>query len=271
MDRSAPATAAEPSDSALPARRRTELARLVRSRGQMTVTELVSLFDVSADTIRRDLDFLEARGILARTHGGAVPADDLVTRDAPFTQRINAHMSAKRRIAKAAAALIGDGETLIINGGSTTRAFAAELELRRNLTVVTNNLSLPSTLPAQAVRDIYLLGGHYRAGQQVTIGAVGFAATGSISADTTVIGVGGITAAGGLSTTLLEEAAMIAGMIEASRRTIVLADGSKFGHNAFAHIAPFERVQVIVTDAEPAAEVMTALERADVNLLVASS
>jgi DeoR/GlpR family transcriptional regulator of sugar metabolism len=256
-------------DNALPSRRRAELVRLLRSRGQVTVTELAARFDVSLDTIRRDLDLLAERGLLARTHGGAVPLDELAMHDTPFAERLNAHKVAKTRIARAAAALVSDGETLMINGGSTTRAFAAELAARRNLTVVTNNLSLPAVLSGEAVRDVYVLGGQYRAESQVTIGEVRFAPVSGISVDTAVIGVGGITAHAGLSTTLLAEAVMIAAMIGAASRTIVVADASKFGHNAFAHIAPLSRTHMLVTDAKPPPELGTALADAGVEVLVA--
>jgi DeoR/GlpR family transcriptional regulator of sugar metabolism len=257
-------------DNALPSRRRAELVRLVRSRSQVTVTELAALFDVSLDTVRRDLDFLAERGLLTRTHGGAVPLDALAMHDTPFAERLNAHKAAKTRIARAAAALVGDGETLIVNGGSTTRAFAAELAGRRNLTVVTNNLSIPAVLSADAVRDVYVLGGQYRPESQVTIGEVRFAPVSGISVDTAVIGVGGITARTGLSTTLLAEAVMIEAMIGTASRTIVVADASKFGHSAFAHIVPLARVHVLVTDAEPAAELGAALAEAGAEVLVAS-
>jgi DeoR family transcriptional regulator, fructose operon transcriptional repressor len=256
-------------DHALPSRRRAELVRLARSRGQVTVAELADLFDVSLDTIRRDLDLLAERGLLARTHGGAVPIDALAMHDTPFAERLNAHKAAKTRIGQAAAVLIGDGETLIVNGGSTARAFAAELAGRRNLTVVTNNLSVPAVLGGEAVRDVYVLGGQYRAESQVTIGEVRFAPVSGISVDTAVIGVGGITAHAGLSTTLLSEAVMIAAMIDAATRTIVVADASKFGHNAFAHIVPLTRVHVLVTDARPLPDLGAALAEAGVEVLVA--
>jgi DeoR/GlpR family transcriptional regulator of sugar metabolism len=224
---------------------------------------------VSADTVRRDLDLLAERGLLTRTHGGAVATDDLVTRDAPFAERLVTRKAAKARIARAAASLVGDGETLVINGGSTTRAFAAELGARRNLTVVTNNLGIPPVLSGEAVRDVYVLGGQYRAEAQVTLGELGFAPVPGISADTAVIGVGGVSAAAGLSTTLLAEAAMMAAMIAAARRTIVLADASKFGHNAFAHVGPLARAHVLVTDAEPPPELARALAEAKVDVVVA--
>jgi DeoR/GlpR family transcriptional regulator of sugar metabolism len=266
---SAEVSAFETPDSPLPSRRRAELVRLVRSRGQVTVTELAALFDVSLDTIRRDLDLLAERGLLTRTHGGAVPLDALAMHDTPFAERLNAHKGAKTCIGRAAAALVGDGETLIVNGGSTTRAFAAELAGRRNLTIVTNNLSIPAVLSGDAVRDVYVLGGQYRPESQVTIGEVRFAPVSGISVDSAVIGVGGITARAGLSTTLLAEAVMIEAMIATASRTIVVVDASKFGHNAFAHIVPLSRVHLLVTDAEPGPELGAMLADAGVETLVA--
>jgi DeoR/GlpR family transcriptional regulator of sugar metabolism len=269
-DREAVVSEAEQANSALPARRRAKLVRIVRSRGQVTVNELATLFDISADTVRRDLDFLAGRGLLTRTHGGAVPVDDLAMRDAPFAERLAAQKAAKSRIARAAAGLIADGETLIVNGGSTTRAFVAELAGHRNLTIVTNNLSIPAVLPADAVRDVYVLGGQYRAELQVTIGEVRFAPVSGISADTAVIGVGGISEAAGLSTTMLAEAVMMAQMMAAARRTVVLADSSKFGHNAFAHIVPLTRAHILITDAEPPPGLGEALAMAQVDVVVAA-
>ena len=158
--------------------------------------------------------------------------DNLVLQDSTFMQRMSTRVPAKKRIARAASQLIGDGETLLINGGSTTRLFAAELSGRGNLTIVTNNLTLLTTLSAESVRDVYVLGGQYKGDAQVTIGPVGFVSAGSFTVDSAVIGIGGITVKEGLTTTLLEEASMILGMINAARRTIVLADASKLGENS---------------------------------------
>ena len=134
-------------DYSLPARRHSDLLRLVHRRGQVTVNDLAEHFEVSADTIRRDLDSLALRGLLTRTHGGAVPVEQLVNRDSSFAIKMQTQTAEKRRIARAAADLIRDGETLIVNGGSTTRYFAEELGHRKNLTVVTNSLSIPPALP----------------------------------------------------------------------------------------------------------------------------
>ena len=111
-------------ENVLPAKRHLELVELIRARGQMTVNDLASHFAVSGDTVRRDLDLLATQGLLKRTHGGAVALDNLVHQDSTFTQRMGTRVPAKRRIARAASRLIGDGETLLLNGGSTTKLFA---------------------------------------------------------------------------------------------------------------------------------------------------
>jgi DeoR family transcriptional regulator, fructose operon transcriptional repressor len=255
-------------ESVLPAKRHLELVELVRASGQMTVNELSNHFGVSSDTIRRDLDLLANQGLLKRTHGGAVAMDNLVQQDSTFMQRMSTRVSAKKRIARAASQLISDGETLLLNGGSTTRLFAAELSSKRNLTIVTNNLTVPTTLAAKCVRDVYVLGGRYKEDAQVTIGPVGFVSAGTITVDSAVIGVGGITAEG-LTTTVLEEASVILGMINAARRTIVLADASKLGHSTFAQIAPLERIGTLVTDEEPPGDLAQALKEARIDLIIA--
>jgi len=257
------------SDFSLPARRRSELLKVAKTRGSITVTEIASEFAVSADTIRRDLDYLASRGLLTRTHGGGVPVDGFVDRDTPVALRVNARAAEKARIARAAAALIADGETLLVNGGSTTRAFVGELGALRNLTIVTNNLGVPAVVLPNTTRAVYLLGGHVRQELQVTIGAVGFADAGPISADTAIIGVGGVSARG-LSTTMLEESTMITAMMESARRVIVLADAAKFGATVLAHIAPLTRVHVLVTDAHPPPSLAAALEDAQVEVIVAN-
>ncbi|UDL93306.1 DeoR/GlpR family DNA-binding transcription regulator [Lichenihabitans sp. PAMC28606] len=251
----------------LPAARQNRLLDLLHQRGQATVVELVTLLDVSRDTIRRDLDAMEARGLLIRTHGGAVHKDRMVRIDTTLGLRMDAHADAKQRIGHAAARLIRDGETLILNGGSSTCAFAAALTERRNLTVVTNNLRLPPVTPEAAVRAIYVMGGTYWAVSQVTIGPIGLPGIAGFGADTAVIGVTGLSASG-ISMGRLEEATETASMIAVAKRTIVLADQSKFDIAAFAQIATLGAIQHLVTDAEPPPEIAAALERAGVQVLI---
>src|SRR5258708_36069443 len=112
------------SDSALPAVRRADILRLVKQLGQITVTEMSARFEVSLDTIRRDLDTLADQGLISRIHGGAVPTDSMASADSPFEQRINAHQIPKTNIGRAAVRLNSSGETLIVNGASTAAALS---------------------------------------------------------------------------------------------------------------------------------------------------
>jgi DeoR family transcriptional regulator, fructose operon transcriptional repressor len=256
-------------DAALPPRRRADLLQLVRSRRQVTVSELAAAFEVSADTIRRDLDYLHERGLLTRTHGGAVAGDELATWTPPFIRRRDQHADAKERIGRLAASLVTDGETVLINGGTTTLAVAQSLGGRRDLTIVTNHLSLPTALPPDCARDVYVVGGQYRPESLVTIGPLELPGSRGISVDRAIIGVGGVSADGGLSTTILAEGRMMAEMLQAAPRRVVVADSSKFGHNVFAHIAPLSEIDTLVTDAEPDPALASALHKAQVEVLIA--
>ena len=250
------------------AQRHQELLQLVETKGQISVDDLASHFGVSDDTIRRDLQTLERRRLLLRTHGGAVSTALLVHRATPFLTRATTHADAKTRIGRAAAQLISNGETLIVNGGSTTFAFAANLGPRRNLTIVTNNVAMLSVVPADSVQGVYVIGGQYNANLGSTVGPVSFSSL-TVNVDTAVLGVSGITSVNGLSTTFLEEASMFAQMIAAARRTVVIADATKFGYNAFAQIAPLSAIDILVADSSPPADLNEALVRANVEVIVA--
>jgi len=150
---------------------------------------------------------------------------------------------------------------VILNGGSTTRLFAFELGGKKDLTVVTNSLGIQAALSRQTVRDIVVLGGEYRAESHITVGSVAFCGAIAVSADSAVLGVGGIKQDG----IFADDGSMIA----AARRTIVLADSAKFNHKLLGHIASLEQIDILVTDAGPPRELFGALEELEVQVLVA--
>jgi DeoR/GlpR family transcriptional regulator of sugar metabolism len=259
---------------ALPARRRADLARFIQRSGQATVGELAEQFGVSLDTVRRDLEHLGERGVITRTHGGAVPNEELATAqlamaDRPFALRDNPEH--KHAIGAAAAELIADGQTILVNGGTTTLEVIRALRNQRDLSVVTNNVQIPGALPPGVIRHCYLIGGRYEPDSMVTIGPVGFAGATGISADVAVIGVGGVDTRAGLSTTSLDEAGLIREMIDSASTVIVVADSSKFWRRSFAHICPLAAVATLVTDAAPDPELTEALIEADVEIIVAGT
>lgn len=129
---------------------------------------------------------------------------------------------------------------------------------------------MPPALPASAVRDVYLLGGSCRLASHVTIGPVTFPGTEGISADVAVIGVGGVSSKADFTTTNLQEAQMMAQMIESAQRTIVVIHSSKFGRGAFAHIVRLDAVELLITDQMPEPELRDALAAAEAEIVVAA-
>jgi DeoR family transcriptional regulator, fructose operon transcriptional repressor len=255
-------------NGSLPARRRFELIRLAQREGQLSIAQLSLQFGVSPDTIRRDLDLLSGRGLVHRTHGGAVASDCLALTDSTPPQRVGQRIAEKTRIAQCAAELIENDESLILNGGSTTQLFASELSGKRNLTVITNSFAIPPALPRQAVRDIIFIGGEYRPESNTTVGAITYCGAVPVNADTAIVGVGGI-AQDGLYTRLLQDASMTASIIGHARRTIVLVDSSKFGRRLLGHIASLDRIDILVTDSPPPRDLTSTLFQLNVQVIVA--
>lgn len=256
----------------LPALRKDELAAYVAERGEVRVTEIAGHFGVSVDTVRRDLDELAAVGRLKRTHGGALRNDPLSTMEISLTERMSVQDDAKAKIGELAATLVEDGQTILLNGGTTALAVLRHLAPRRGLTLVTNNLWAPGRVPRECVRDMYLIGGTVRLTAQVTLGPVEFAgASGShshrVHADIALIGVGGVAAGLGYSTSNLQEARMLCEMMSSSRQVVVLADRSKFGRRTFAQIAALEAADIVVTDPPVDAEIAEALATVGVTVM----
>ncbi|HEX9999259.1 MAG TPA: DeoR/GlpR family DNA-binding transcription regulator [Actinoplanes sp.] len=255
----------------LPAGRKAQLAAYVADTGQVTVGELAERFGVSIDTVRRDLDQLSADGVLVRTYGGAVSLATISRTDRAVDQRLTIQEQEKEKIAVLAAALVQDGSTIMINGGTTTLAVARNLGQHRDLTVATNNLLLPGALPPTAIRDIYLFGGAVRTLTLATIGPVSLRAHGGaeldISCDLAVIGVGAVAADAGYTTSNLAEAAMMREMISRAARVAIVADSSKFGRRLFAQVSELSTADYLITDALPPADLRDALAAGGVEVL----
>lgn len=257
----------------LPAGRQADLAGFVTEVGEVTVAMLAERYDVSTDTIRRDLDQLDAEGILVRTHGGAVSLASLPRRDAGMNVRLHLQTAQKEEIGRLAAHLVEDRSVLMINAGTTTLAVARHLRDHHGLTIATNNLLLPSEIAPDVFRDLYVFGGSVRTVTQATTGPVRFqvgprATELEIQADLALIAVGAISAAGGCSTSNLDEATMMADMIACASRVAILADSSKFDRQLFAQVTGFDRVDHLVTDRRPTGVLGEALREHDVEVIL---
>ena len=241
--------------------------------GQVTVTELAQRFDVSADTIRRDLDQLDADGVLIRTHGGALSPSGVPRPDTSLDVRRRVQIDAKDRIGALAAGLVQDGTAVVVNAGTTTLALVRHLREHRDLTVATNSLQLASEIEPSVVRDLYVFGGAVRHSAMATVGPVSFPqALGGgevdIRCDLALIGVGGVDTDAGFSTSNVGEAAMMSEMMSRATRVAVLADSSKFGRRLFARVAELARADYLVTDRTPPDDLAAALAEAGVTVLV---
>jgi DeoR family fructose operon transcriptional repressor len=240
--------------------------------GEVTVAKLAERFEVSLDTIRRDLDQLDADGVLIRTHGGAISPSALPSPDTGLEVRRRVQTAAKDRIGALAAGLVEDGSAILVNAGTTTLAVARHLRDHRDLTVATNSLLIPSEISPTAFRDLYLFGGAVRVSAQATVGPVVFSNSLNgnevdIQCDLALIAVGAVAPVVGYSTSNLGEAAMMREMMDRASRVAVLADSSKFGRRLFAQVAELGRADYLVTNTMPPPDLAEALAHGDVEIL----
>ncbi|MCL3778132.1 MULTISPECIES: DeoR/GlpR family DNA-binding transcription regulator [unclassified Actinomyces] len=257
--------------SRLPASRKAEVAAFVNRLGQVTVSALAERFGVSADTIRRDLDQLDSDGQLIRTHGGAMSTSAVPWHDTSLDDRSRLQAAQKDVIGRLTSDLVVDGNVLFINGGTTTLALVPHITERRELIIATNNLSLPPLLNDEICRDLYVIGGHVRISGLVTVGPVSFFspisdAENEIHVDLAIIGVGAVDTEG-VSTSNLDEAAMLSQMARRAQRVAILADTTKHNRRLFASVCDWSHVNYLVTNDRPSGELAEALSDAGVEVL----
>lgn len=235
------------------------IAKAVRDSGDTTVQELAELTGASEMTIRRDLDALAAQGVLERVRGGA---RTLLLRgeEPPFALRAHEAVDAKRRIAAEVSALIADGESVVLDSG-TTCLEVARLLRERPVTVMPLSLQaihLLGETPGPAT--LILPGGQPRAAEGALTGPLTLTSLAALRFDTAVIGCCGLSAADGLTAYDLEDAAVKKASIAVARRTVVAADGGKLGRTAFAYVGPSTLLHTLVTDTTAPTDEVTALE-----------
>lgn len=248
--------------------RRELVLDLLERKGRVLVGELALKASVSEMTIRRDLEALEREGVLKRVHGGAVSAVSM-SYEPPFPVRAQRAVETKERIGQAAASLLAEGETVILDVGSTTLEVAKALKGRRNLTIITPSLRVADVLAGEPGLRLMLTGGMVRPGELSLVGDLADRAFADLRFDTFIMGVGGIDPDAGLTEFNPDDARVKRAALSSARRCVVTADSSKLGKVAFARICPLERVDVLVTDGGAPADMVEALEGADVEVVKA--
>lgn len=226
--------------------RQTHILDLLRQQGAVTVDGLAAHFGVTLQTVRRDLTELAEAGRLERVHGGAVPSSG--TTNIAYTERRALNADAKHRIAQACAAQIRNGSSVFLNIGTTTEAVAAALSHHRDLVVVTNNMNVAQILSGHQACQTIVTGGALRAADGGLVGPIAEAALHQFRFDTAVIGCSALDDTGEILDFDLQEVGVSRAAIARARRSVLVADHSKFTRSAPIRIASLADVSSMVTD-----------------------
>jgi DeoR family fructose operon transcriptional repressor len=249
--------------------RQQAIAGLVRDQGRQSVADIATRFDVTAETVRRDLSALERFGLLRRVHGGAVAVEALGVLEAAVRDRDRKNAPQKERIAAAAAAYVTDGDCILLDAGTTTSRMAPLLKEMAHLSVVTHALPVAARLAGYGGVKLRLLPGSVRPETQAAVGEDTVDALCRLKVDVAVLGTNGISVGHGLSTPDYSEAAVKRAIVKAGRRVVVLADADKLGEETLVRFADLADVDVLVTDSRATPEQLAPLEAAGMKIVVA--
>ena len=248
-------------------RRLAAILDVVAERGEVSLHELRDLFGGSIATVRRDLTVLADQGLIVRTHGGAKASSSVL--ELPVDLRDTRFQEAKRRIARAAVALVPrERHAVALSGGSTTAGVARELAHHMDLTVVTNSLSIASLVAPHPRLKVVMTGGILRAQSLELVGVLAEGTFSAVNIGTAILGADGVSAEAGITTHDETEARTNHAMVARARRTIVVADGSKIGHTALAQMCSVDLVHVLITDDSADPDELDRLRAAGVEIVV---
>ncbi len=249
------------------------IERMLADDGRVAVVDLAARFDVTTETVRRDLAALEDVGALRRVHGGAVSPERTSTAEPSVAERSQRHSAAKERIARRALAALPSGTgSIYLDAGTTTAALADALVSRaenRGCEVVTHSMTIAHTLAGASGIGLTAIGGRVRGLTAAAVGSDTVAAIGRLRPDVAFLGTNGIAAGAGLTTPDPDEAAVKRAIVSGARRVIVLVDADKFDAELLVSFADLTELDVVVSDREPDAELARALRDADVEVWIA--
>jgi DeoR/GlpR family transcriptional regulator of sugar metabolism len=262
------AGAIEPSGEGLMAEeRRTQILQLVRSVGRVRVNELSVQFNTSAVTIRNDLNELQQRNLVQRSHGGAV-LPDIFLRELPVLERLKAHSEEKRRIGAMAASLINNGETILLDSGTTTLEIARQIKLKQDLHIITNGVNIAAELLDARDAELFIVGGNVRGDSASISGRFTEEMLEQFSADKMFLSGAGCDLDFGVSGANLEEAMVNRAMLRISREIILVADASKFSKRSMSRIVHFSEIDTIISDTSLSEDIQVKLRAIGCNLIL---
>ncbi|MBX3567774.1 MAG: DeoR/GlpR transcriptional regulator [Rhizobiaceae bacterium] len=248
-------------------KRHGEILRLVQEAGTITIADLATRLGVSLETVRRDVKPLTGDGSVLKMHGAiGLPA---LAGEAPFERRMRENADAKRAIARAVAATIKDGDSVMLDTGTTTSFLARELTAHRRLTVITNSSDIARTLATVNGNKVYMAGGELRSDSGAAFGGSAVDFVSRFSVNHSVISTGAVDAVMGVMDFDLEEAEFARMVLSRGARRLVVTDHSKFGRQGLVQVCGFEGFGELFCDRAPPADLAAALSTAGVRLAVA--
>ena len=247
--------------------RRNDIVRLINQNGRVSVEELSKQFKVSAVTIRNDLNFLEEKGLVHRAYGGALTRDT-VAFDTAINEKQKLHAEDKKRIGKAAAEMIHDGDSIILDSGTTTMEIAKNLRGKKDITVITNAINIATELAGMSDISLIMTGGTLRETSFSLVGPHAESVLKEFYFDTCFLGVDGFDIKFGLTTPNLLEARLNRLMVERARETIAVMDSSKFTHQSLSLIVELDKIQKIITDTNISQDCLAALREMNIEVIL---
>ena len=246
--------------------RQHEIFKLVQKKGACTIAELAVTLNVSGETIRRNVKGLAAEGLIVKTHGGiALPINN---QEPPIMHRMQRMVAEKKRIAEAVAGYVEDGDSLIIDTGSTTAFCAQSLQAHSNLTVVTNSSYIANLLASRNGNRVFMAGGELREHDAAAFGPSVTEFVEKFHTQKSILSIGAIDASKGCMNYELCEADFSRSVLKQSDQVILATDASKFGKNGVAKVCGFDEIDLLVTSAQPDEELTSQLKQSGVALVV---
>lgn len=253
--------------------RRRQIASLTAIEGRVNVTDLAQKFNVTAETVRRDLAVLAGEGIIHRVHGGAVATQNFLTTEFSLDTRYKSASDAKLAIARAALEFLpARYGGIFLDAGTTISTFAdmvAEQPDARHWSIVTNCLSIALGLANTGIEEVQLLGGTVRAITQAVVGDTALRTLALMRAEVAFIGTNALTLDHGLSTADSQEAAVKRAMITNAQKVVVLCDSTKLGNDYLVSFAGIDDIDVIITDSSAPPAIVEALREREVQVVIA--
>lgn len=247
--------------------RRQEIVGQTNETGKVDVAELAKKYLVSTVTIRNDLNCLDKKGLIVRSRGGAV-INSRIAKELSVKEKHCEHILVKEKLAAVAASMINDGESIILDSGTTTEEIAKKLHNHDNLVVMTNGLNIATELASTQATEVIITGGTLRKKSLSFYGRQAELSLANLRFDKVFLGVDGIDDKAGLTTHFEHEANLNRMMCDISKEVIAVTDSSKFNRNGFYVISSLDAIDTLITDSRIPQSYKDYLEEKRINLII---